>query len=183
MLRSIEIKSVDDLVDGASFGGTGAYERVVVVGKGEVDPDAAANKDIALIDKAPRNASAKVEYTTDVYILRPKDPAKGNGILLFEVHNRGRKLMLRNFNAELKGNQTDYNNLTDAGDGFLMQAGYTLVWYGWQADIMGGEVNERTSKESIRRAYLAATAYSGDEGFHGAQLAGEKYLRNAGVTK
>ncbi|WP_163785803.1 hypothetical protein, partial [Proteus mirabilis] len=60
-------------------------------------------------------------------------------ILLFEVHNRGRKLILRNFNDGLAGTQTDYNNLTDAGDGFLMEAGYTLVWYGWQADVAPGD--------------------------------------------
>lgn len=44
----------------------------------------------AELDFAPRNTAGRVEATTDVVILRP---AHLNGTLLFEVLNRGRKLM------------------------------------------------------------------------------------------
>ena len=37
-----------------------------------------------------------VEYTTDFYVLRPKDPAKGTGRILYEVNNRGRKMLFGN---------------------------------------------------------------------------------------
>ena len=79
MIVRIDIKAIEPLADGAAFGDVGAYERVIAIAKGEVDPDAPGNRGIALIDKAPRNAAGKVEYATDIYILRPKDPAKGNG--------------------------------------------------------------------------------------------------------
>lgn len=49
--------------------------------------------------------------------------------------------------------------------------------------IMGSEVNERTSKESIRRAYFASTSDMTKDGGAGAREAGERYLKAAGVTK
>ena len=70
MLRSIDVQAVEPLADGATFGAAGAYERVIGTAKGEVDPAAPANKGIALIDKAPRNARGMVEYTTDFFVLR-----------------------------------------------------------------------------------------------------------------
>ena len=79
MIVSVEIKAVEPLADGAPFGSVGAYERVIGVAKGEVDPKAAGNRGIALIDKAPLNARGMVEYATDFFVLRPRDPAKGNG--------------------------------------------------------------------------------------------------------
>ena len=56
MILSVEIQAIEPLADGAAFGAVGAYERVIGVAKGEVDPGAPGNKGIALIDKAPRNA-------------------------------------------------------------------------------------------------------------------------------
>jgi hypothetical protein len=135
----VEILQEELAFGGQSFGEVGTYVRLTGKAYGEIDPNLPQNAIIQDIRLAPRNAHGRVEYVTDIDILRPVDLTKGNNILLFEVHNRGRKLLLRNFNADLKGNQIDYNNLSDAGDGFLMRAGYTIVWYGWQADIMGGE--------------------------------------------
>lgn len=50
-------------------------------------------------------------------------------------------------------------------------------------NIMGGEKNDRTSPESIRRAYLAATVDPSKAGNLGVQRAGDRYLEAAGVTK
>lgn len=50
-------------------------------------------------------------------------------------------------------------------------------------DIMGGEVNDRTSKESIRRAYFAAAADPAAAGGLGLNRAGSRYLEAAGLTK
>lgn len=50
-------------------------------------------------------------------------------------------------------------------------------------DIMGGEVDERTTKESIRRAYFAAAADPSKEGGLGLNRAGSRYLEAAGITK
>ena len=45
-----------------------------------LDPGDARNRVIADIDKAPRNGSGRVEFSSDIFILRPK--AAGNGALL-----------------------------------------------------------------------------------------------------
>jgi hypothetical protein len=74
-----------------------------------------------------------VHFTSDFYVLRPVDAAKGNGVLLFEVANRGNKLMFGYFQG-IRG-RNDPQSAADFGDGFLMRDGYTLVWVGWQFDV------------------------------------------------
>ncbi len=133
MLISLDIERIEPLADGAPFGAVGAYERVIGKAKGEVDPDHPGNKGIALIDKAPRNAKGMVEYTTDVFILRPKDFAKGNGRILYEVNNRGRKMLFGNI-ADGPQGVNDPKTLADVGNGFPMRQGYTIVWSGWDPD-------------------------------------------------
>ncbi len=133
MITSIEIRNVELLADGAAFGAVGAYERVVGVAKGEVDPKARGNKGIALIDKAPVNASGRVEYNTDFYILRPRDFAKGNGRILYEVNNRGRKMLFGNI-ADGPQGVNDPQKMADVGNGFPLRQGYTIVWSGWDPD-------------------------------------------------
>jgi hypothetical protein len=133
VLVSLDITAVEDLADGAPFGTTGAYERVIAVARGEIDPAAPGNKDIALLDKAPRNARGRVEYTTDVFILRPKDSAKGNGRLLYEVNNRGRKMLFGNICDGPQG-MNDPKKAADVGNGFPLRLGFTIVWSGWDPD-------------------------------------------------
>ncbi|MFO1160793.1 MAG: alpha/beta hydrolase domain-containing protein [Reyranellaceae bacterium] len=133
MLLSLEVDRVEPLADGASFGTVGAYERVIGKAKGEVDPTTPGNRGIALIDKAPRNARGMVEYTTDIFILRPKDPAKGNGRILYEVNNRGRKMLFGNI-ADGPQGVNDPKTMADVGNGFPLRRGYTIVWSGWDPD-------------------------------------------------
>ena len=133
MLLSIDIQAVEPLADGAAFGAAGAEERVIGTAKGEVDPADPANKGIALIDKAPRNARGMVEYTMDFFVLRPKDPAKGNGRILYEVNNRGRKMLFGNI-ADGPQGVNDPKTMADCGNGFPMRMGWTIVWSGWDPD-------------------------------------------------
>src|SRR4051812_27248393 len=133
MIVSVEVQAVEPLADGAPFGSVGAYEKVIGIAKGEVDPAAPGNKGIALIDKAPRNARGKVEYTTDFYVLRPKDPGKGTGRILYEVNNRGRKMLFGNI-ADGPQGINDPQKPADVGNGFPMRRGWTIVWSGWDPD-------------------------------------------------
>jgi hypothetical protein len=133
MLLSIDIEKLDLLADGAEFGSTGAYERIVATARGEMDPRDPANEGIANIDKAPRNVRGRVEYSTDVFILRPKEPVRGNGRILFEVNNRGRKMLFGNL-ADGPQGVNDPRTLADLGNGFPLRLGYTIVWSGWDAD-------------------------------------------------
>src|SRR5512133_50550 len=54
-----------------------------------VDPANAHNTSIADLDKAPRNARGEVEFSGDVDIVRPKEPACGNGVVYLYLSNRG----------------------------------------------------------------------------------------------
>lgn len=133
MLLSLSIQAIEPLAEGAAFGTAGAYERVIATARGEVDPADPANKGIALIDKAPRNARGRVEYATDVFILRPKDFSRGNGRILYEVNNRGRKMLFGNI-ADGPQGVNDPKTLADLGNGFPLRQGYTIVWSGWDPD-------------------------------------------------
>src|SRR5689334_10190204 len=73
MITGIEIRTRAPFVDGAPFGGTGAYERIDGVAIGALDPAHPRNRGIALLDQAPRNADGLVEYRSDFVLLRPAD--------------------------------------------------------------------------------------------------------------
>ena len=94
----IEITSRVSLIGGKSFGLAGPYEKVIGKVYFTVDPDNPHNKIIVDLDKAPRNAQGLVEFSADLYILKPKDLNRGNGGALFEIANRGGKGLLRFFN-------------------------------------------------------------------------------------
>ena len=129
-ITRIEITSVESpTFGGRIFGSAGQYEKLRGKAYGELDPADAHNAIITDIELAQRNAAGKVEYSMDVYILRPVDLSKGNAKVFMEVNNRGGKLSGPfNGNAPLTNNPT---TAADAGDGFLMQQGYSLIWSGW----------------------------------------------------
>ena len=129
----VEIERVESpTFEGRSFGDVGPYEKLVGRVHGEVDPAAPENAVIADIERAPRNARGLVEYSADLIILRPVDPARGNGRLFFELNNRGRLLSLNRLN-EAAAVANDPTSAADAGNGFLMRQGYTFVSAGWDA--------------------------------------------------
>ena len=135
----LEVVRTEPAFGGASFGSVGTYERVIARAVGEVDPGAPANSGIQDIELAPRNARGGVEYGTEVEILRPADPARGNSVLLFNILNRGNKGALGLFNADVPPGPAGQNRLESPGDGWLQREGYTLVWFGWQADVLPGD--------------------------------------------
>lgn len=108
------------------------YEKIVGVAHFAVDPRDSRNAPIADIDKAPVNAAGRVEFSSDLYILRPKDPSRSNGIALVDVLNRGRKPVLTGFT---RGGTNDPSAEADLGDAFLLERGFTLVWVGWEFDV------------------------------------------------
>jgi hypothetical protein len=129
----VEITSRQDILSGKAFGAVGAYEKLSGKVYYAVSPDNAHNRIIADLDKAPRNGQGKVEFSADLFILRPKDPSRGNSVVLFDVVNRGNKQLLSTFN-HAKGSP-DPTTEADFGDGLLMRQGFTLVSVGWQFDV------------------------------------------------
>jgi hypothetical protein len=137
-ITEIRIDSVDPFVGGHAFGDAGAYVRIKGVAKGELDPSAPDNAGIVDLDKAPRNARGMVEYDTDIFILRPADPAKGSGMLFYQVLNRGNKQLGSRLHEVRSGGalaQNDPTTLAQAGNGFVFARGYSVVWSGWEADV------------------------------------------------
>jgi hypothetical protein len=76
-VQSLIIHERKDFAGGHSFGEVGPYEIIRGVAKFAIDPKHERNKLIVDLDKAPRNSEGKVEFESDVYILAPKNPAKG----------------------------------------------------------------------------------------------------------
>ncbi|MBM3524114.1 MAG: hypothetical protein FJX57_14265 [Alphaproteobacteria bacterium] len=148
----LEIVRTEPAFGGQSFGAVGAYQRVFARAHGEVDPASPLNAIIQDLELAPRNARGRVEYTTDVEFLKPVDMARGNGTLLFEVLNRGNKLAVNAFNNGIPLPVPERNALTTAGDGHLFATGHTLVWFGWQADVLPGASRLTLSVPTARNA-------------------------------
>jgi hypothetical protein len=132
-VTSIEIAARADILGGKSFGTVGAYEKIIGKVYFSIDPTHPRNVAIVDVEKAPRDAAGHVTFSADLYVITPKDVARGNGVALFDVLNRGRKNIIQQFNRAAQ--VPDPTNEADFGDGFLMRQGYTLVWVGWQFDI------------------------------------------------
>src|SRR5437588_171424 len=116
-LKFLEVYRREPFADGVAFGDSGSYEKIVGVAHFTVDPKHLRNKDIVDLPLAPRNSAGKVEFEADFFMLVPKDLAKGNRALLYDVNNRGNKLALNKFNNSSTNNNP--TTLADAGNGFL----------------------------------------------------------------
>jgi alpha/beta hydrolase family protein len=111
--------------------GTSGYEKIVGTIHFAVDPKHPRNRVVVDLDKAPVNDKGLVEFSSDLYILRPK-ATPGNGVALVDILNRGNKVVLNGFN---RGGSPDPATENDLGDKFLMRFGYTIVWVGWEFDV------------------------------------------------
>ena len=129
-ITGIEITTVQSpTFDGASFGNVGRYEKLTGRIHGEVDPSQPPDSGITDITLAPKNARGMVEYSANIMIIRPVDPAKGNHRLLMGINNRGGILAFGLLNDAKRS--SDPTSAADAGNGFMMREGYTLVFSGW----------------------------------------------------
>src|SRR5688572_3416697 len=109
-------------------GKVGPYEKLRGKAYGEVDPDDPRNAAITDLKLAPRNARGKVEYSMDIFILKPMDAAKGNQRLILDFNNRGEMRIAALNDAALSNNPT---KAAQAGTGFVMNLGYAVAGNGW----------------------------------------------------
>jgi hypothetical protein len=134
-LVKLEVKSTEPAFAGRTFGAVGQYEVIRAVSHYRVDPAARVNAGLVNIQKAPRDEHGRVTFDADVVILKPIDMAKGNGRMLYEMVNRGRPLSVGLLNQVAPGaGRGSFSAAPEAGDGFLMDAGFTVVMSGWQAE-------------------------------------------------
>jgi hypothetical protein len=131
---------------GAAFGRVGAYRYISARAHILIRRTHPANRLLVDLDLAPRTAEDEVRYAADVMILRPNDPRAASRLMVAEVPNRGLRLLLpgmldldpmAQFMAPPAGGAPSqpFSAPADAGAGFLLRRGYTLVWVGWQADL------------------------------------------------
>jgi hypothetical protein len=117
-----------------SFGPVGQYEKLRGTAYGEIDPSDPRNAVITDIQLAPVNARGMVEYSMDIFILKPINLSNGNHRLLFDFNNRGQMRLGRLNDAPMTNDPT---TATDAGTGFIMDLGYTVVSNGWDFGASG----------------------------------------------
>ncbi len=134
-VTTLEIVNRTPFADGRSFDDVGPYQFLEGTAHFSVDPLHSSNEAITDLKLAPRDPGGRVRFSADFTMLQPLDPRKGNGRLLFDVVNRGRKTVLT-YNSVQRA--MDPSAPLSAGNGFLMRHGFTVVWCGWQADVPPG---------------------------------------------
>ncbi|MYC31253.1 MAG: hypothetical protein F4X65_14380 [Chloroflexi bacterium] len=136
-IQHIEIdpeRSESPTFEGRSFGSVGQYEKLRGTAYGELDPTDPRNAVITDIALAPVNERGMVEYSTDIFILKPVNMALGNRRVLLDFNNRGgmRVGLLNGARA-----MNDPTSAADAGSGFIMELGYAVVGNGWDISASG----------------------------------------------
>ncbi len=133
-LHDIERRS---FAAGTPFGPAGSYERIKGRVTFAVDPTIQLEQRIVDLDKAPLDSDGRVRFTADYQILRPQDASAANRRIFFEWANRGNKRCLQFFNDAPASN--DPISAAQAGNGYLMRRGYSVVWLAWQGDLHPGD--------------------------------------------
>ena len=144
---------------GAAFGAAGAYEKIRGVAFFALDPRAEVNRSVVDLALAPRDPDGRVRFSSEFVLLRPV--ATRPSTLVYDVNNRGGIAIL----GQLNGHGAAHNDpttLADAGDGFLMRHGFTLLWSAWTWDVAPQAPGDRplVLKPPVARA-LGGKAISG----------------------
>lgn len=132
-VTAVNIKQRQPYADGASFGNAGSYERIDGALTYAVDPQNPANSTITDLQYATVNDAGRVAFESDFTLVAPADPSSGNGRLIVEVVNRGRRRTIPFFNRAPTPPITS-TEIPD-GDGFLLKHGYSVLSIGWQWDV------------------------------------------------
>lgn len=132
---SFRVSSEEPAFEGHTFGSVGSYVILKGVATFEVDPKDPLNANIVDIQRAPKNSKGMVSFETEVAIVRPLDPGRGNHRFILEPQNRGINYILADFNNSM--GPTGFTTARMAGNGFLMREGYSIVSIGWQPRYAG----------------------------------------------
>jgi hypothetical protein len=123
-LRRIDVRRRDDF---------GKYERIIGRAFFSVDPKLLANRNIADIAFAPKNAEGQVEFSGDLLYFLPKAPIKARGTVFLEIINRGRDQGLALMSGAIQRSLAPEN--WNLGDGFLIEQGFSVAYLGWEFDV------------------------------------------------
>lgn len=130
-VEKVEVTERVPFASGMVFGEGGSYEKIRGMAHFALDPTAPCNARIVDLRRAPRDADGKVRFASEFLMLRPMGR---ESTLIYDVNNRGNIAIL----GQLNGNPPLHNDPTtkaDAGDGFLMRHGFTLLFSAWTWDV------------------------------------------------
>ena len=161
MIRNLEIVERAEILGGMTFGDRGPYEKIRGFVEFEFDPSSPANKPIVDLDKVPVNERGMVTARSNIYVMQPVNPEDRANVAIFEVVNRGNKTLFNKLNRwtpskeDVERNQRggkrggiplevgsmphDPDTPDLFGDFWLMRQGYTIIWVGWEADMVPSE--------------------------------------------
>ena len=131
-VERIEIKERAPFAPGVIYGEAGAYEKIRGVAYFALDPKAPANAAIVDLKRAPRDARGRVQFASEFVLLRPTGGQPST--LIYDVNNRGGIAMLGQINGRSPANN-DPSTAADAGDGFLMRHGFSMLFSAWTWDV------------------------------------------------
>ena len=132
-LIRVEIKSRVDVLNGKAFGDTGPYEKI----RGR--HTSRSTRRIRATRSSPTSAwprgtaPARSNSRPISSFSSPRIPSRGNGVVFFDVVNRGRFRLLSTFSGAAAAD--DPTTEAHFGDGSLLIRAITLVAVGWQFDV------------------------------------------------
>ncbi len=172
------------VANGEVFGNAGPYERLDGKVSFAIEPEQPAFSHLTDLQHAQRNADGRIEFTSDLCILKPVNLTLGNRRLLYDVINRGNKRALLDFNEALEGENNHIANnpmsAADMGNGFLLRRGYTIVWSAWQGDILPGDQRMTIKLPSARgiNGQVRTELITEETGIHYLPLSGNPWTRS-----
>ena len=116
--------------------------------EGKVRGDLSPQEAIPGLDKAPRNARGRVEYSARVVLVMPAAASKGNGTLLVDVPNRGRAYASALYNSPRDEPFT--SGTFEQGTGFLQDYGFSVAEVYWELG-QGADLPSFTDAEGKKR--------------------------------
>jgi len=131
-VERIEVTERVAFAPGVTFADTGAYEKIRGIAHFALSPGSPANARIVDLDHAPRIFSGKVRFSSEFLMLRPV--GRSPSTLMYDVNNRGSIAILGQVNGTAPLHN-DPSSVADAGDGFLMRHGFTLLFSAWTWDV------------------------------------------------
>jgi hypothetical protein len=131
-VERIEVTERVPFASGMAFGDAGAYEKIRGIAYFALTPGIPANAPIADLIRAPRDAHGQVRFAGEFLMLRPI--RRGDSTLIYDVNNRGGIAIMGQVNGNVPLHN-DPSTVADAGDGFLMRHGFTLLFSAWTWDV------------------------------------------------
>jgi hypothetical protein len=131
--RVVRVEVLSRTQIASSSPGLPTYEKIIARIHFAVSPASAHNQpivDLDKADKASRSPQGEVEFSSDLFLLRPI--TQGNGALLLEIPNRGGKGIL----WLVDGGKADPDSASELGDAWLLRKGFTFASLGWQWDVV-----------------------------------------------